>query len=339
MRRTPEPLAEHPILNSSALDEVRDVVPRVYAPHQTYVLERERPLHVTLNAVVLGDVTVGYLRYGTEIRMVPAPLSSCYHINLPRSGHTESTCGRQSIVSSRDRAAVFSPDRPMNIRWSADCAQIAVKLDRGALHSELENILDQHVPVIRFELGMDVTTPSGRSWLAGLQLVVAEMERGDSLVHEPLAGRQFARLLMTTLLFAQPHNHSGVLRRPAPPVRPRAVQEVVDLMNSRPETPYSAGDLAVHAGVSLRALQAGFRQHLGMSPGTYLNEVRLGRAHAELVDGRPGEVTTTEVAYRWGFTHLSRFAAGYRRKFGRSPSETLRNTASAQIGEHPARSG
>ena len=323
-RRRREPLAGHGIVRSSLLDEVREVVPRVYAPHETLVLERRSHLRAVLNGVALDDVTVGYLRYGTEIQMIPEPLTSCYHINVPTSGHTESSSGGTTITSSPGSAAVFSPGQPMSIRWSPDCAQLAVKLDRHALHRELENILDQPASLIRFELGMDVTTPAGRSWLDVLRLVLAEVERGDSVIHRPRAGSSFSRLLMTTLLFAQPHNHSDALHRPAAPVRPSAVQQVVDLMNAHPEVPYSAGDLAAHAGVSLRALQAGFRRHLGVSPMTYLNEVRLTRVHAELERAEPGQVTTTEVAYRWGFTHLGRFSAAYREKFGHPPSETLR---------------
>jgi AraC-like DNA-binding protein len=269
-------------------------------------------------------VTVGYLRYGAEIDMRPAPLSSCYHINLPVSGHTRSECGNSSIVSSPTCAAVFSPEQPTRVRWSSECAQIAVKLDRGALQAELEAALDRSVSTVRFELGMDVTSTLGRSWAAALELVVAEAERHGSLIHQPLATKQFERMLMTALLFVQPHNHSEALREPAPPARPRSVQRIIDLIDARPEAPYSAGDLAAHAGVSLRSLQAGFRRHVGMSPMSYLNEVRLARVHADLADADPTERTTTETAYRWGFTHLGRFAAAYRKKFGVSPSDTLR---------------
>jgi AraC family ethanolamine operon transcriptional activator len=38
----------------------------------------------------------------------------------------------------------------------------------------------------------------------------------------------------------------------------------------------------------------------------------------------PSSETVTEVAFRWGFWHLSRFAREYRSMFGESPSETLR---------------
>ncbi|WP_431934031.1 helix-turn-helix domain-containing protein [Nonomuraea jabiensis] len=36
------------------------------------------------------------------------------------------------------------------------------------------------------------------------------------------------------------------------------------------------------------------------------------------------ETTVTEVALRWGFTHLSRFASFYRETYGHAPSVTLR---------------
>jgi AraC-like DNA-binding protein len=34
--------------------------------------------------------------------------------------------------------------------------------------------------------------------------------------------------------------------------------------------------------------------------------------------------TVTAIAYRWGFTSSSRFAASYRRTYGITPSQTLR---------------
>ncbi|WP_264933621.1 helix-turn-helix domain-containing protein [Streptomyces sp. A012304] len=63
---------------------------------------------------------------------------------------------------------------------------------------------------------------------------------------------------------------------------------------------------------------------------TYLRNVRLGRVHAELLTGATG---VTEVAGRWGFTHLSRFSAAYRRRFGAAPSETLARSGGRDGGE------
>jgi transcriptional regulator GlxA family with amidase domain len=57
----------------------------------------------------------------------------------------------------------------------------------------------------------------------------------------------------------------------------------------------------------------------------YLRRVRLARAHAGLRDADPGRHTVAEIAGRWGFTHLGRFAEAYRERYGRPPSETLRS--------------
>jgi AraC-like DNA-binding protein len=47
--------------------------------------------------------------------------------------------------------------------------------------------------------------------------------------------------------------------------------------------------------------------------------------HQELSRADAWQVNVSEVAYRWGFTHLGRFAGAYRARFGESPSQTLRN--------------
>ena len=95
-------------------------------------------------------------------------------------------------------------------------------------------------------------------------------------------------------------------------------------MHAEPWRPFTATDLAAIAGVGVRVLQESFRQHVGMSPLTYLRRLRLDGAHAELSRSDPWQVNVSEVAYRWGFTHLGRFAGAYRARYGVSPSQTLR---------------
>jgi AraC-like DNA-binding protein len=46
---------------------------------------------------------------------------------------------------------------------------------------------------------------------------------------------------------------------------------------------------------------------------------------AHLRAARPGEVTVAEVAAKWGFWHLGRFASTYRATFGELPSQSLRH--------------
>lgn len=81
-------------------------------------------------------------------------------------------------------------------------------------------------------------------------------------------------------------------------------------------------DIARRSGYSQRSLELIFRRGVGMSPGRWFSNIRLNGALRELVAPAP-ECTVTEVATRWGFRHLSRFAEQYRRTFGELPSQTL----------------
>jgi transcriptional regulator GlxA family with amidase domain len=95
-------------------------------------------------------------------------------------------------------------------------------------------------------------------------------------------------------------------------------------MHADPAHPYTAGELAAIAGVGVRVLQESFKQHVGVSPMTYLRRLRLDGVHTELSEADPWQVSVSEVAVRWGFTHLGRFAGAYRARFGVAPSQTLR---------------
>jgi transcriptional regulator GlxA family with amidase domain len=96
-------------------------------------------------------------------------------------------------------------------------------------------------------------------------------------------------------------------------------------MHADPGRQFTATDLAACAGVGIRVLQESFKQHLGMPPLTYLRRLRLDGVHHDLSHGDPWQVSVSEVAARWGFTHLGRFAGAYRARFGESPSQTLRD--------------
>jgi AraC family ethanolamine operon transcriptional activator len=59
-----------------------------------------------------------------------------------------------------------------------------------------------------------------------------------------------------------------------------------------------------------------------------LVQLRLNGARRSLIDARGQQCRVCDIAMNWGFMHLSRFAARYRRLFGERPSETLRPAGS-----------
>ncbi|ERP95962.1 hypothetical protein Q669_29190 [Labrenzia sp. C1B10] len=82
-------------------------------------------------------------------------------------------------------------------------------------------------------------------------------------------------------------------------------------------------DICKELRVSERTLQYSFREYIGLSPIAYLRALRLNRVRAELANADPQSTTVTQVAMRYGFVHLGRFAGDYKRMFGVTPSETF----------------
>jgi AraC-like DNA-binding protein len=81
-------------------------------------------------------------------------------------------------------------------------------------------------------------------------------------------------------------------------------------------------DLVTVAGCSARSLHYGFRQHRGIGPMRYLRDYRLARSRADLLAAGRHHRAVTEIALDNGFTHLSKFAAAYRARYGETPSQT-----------------
>jgi transcriptional regulator GlxA family with amidase domain len=84
--------------------------------------------------------------------------------------------------------------------------------------------------------------------------------------------------------------------------------------------------LARAAGVTLRTLERAVHAVHATTPLEFLRALRLSEARQTL--STCGSTTTvTEVATRFGFRELGRFAGEYRDRFGESPSDTLRRSA------------
>lgn len=84
-------------------------------------------------------------------------------------------------------------------------------------------------------------------------------------------------------------------------------------------------DIADAIGVSDRSLHLGFRRFRNTTPAAYLRRIRLEAVHDEL-SLPENELPVHEVAVKWGFAHMGRFAARYRAVFGVYPSETVKRS-------------
>ena len=110
--------------------------------------------------------------------------------------------------------------------------------------------------------------------------------------------------------------------------RLRVIKQVEACLEARKgETVYLA-DLCALTGVSERTLRTVFQESYGMSPVQYLKLRRLHQVRRALRRADADLNTVHSVANRFGIWHMGRFAVEYRRLFGESPLETLKEVRS-----------
>jgi len=318
--------AAHRVAAGRGTDEARHALSEVFLPVEFPSTPASGNVEMTLNALTVGRVTCGFMRFTHEVWIETAEAEN-YHLNVPVDGCAVMRAGMGPEVHADARTAgVFTPGKPVRLDCSAGFAQLSVMIPGDELHLELARLLGHETGrPLEYTSEFDLTGPGGRMMVQALAMIdgASEMDAGP-LTH-PLARLRLEQSIIQSLLFAQPHNHSAALRIPAAAPGVRPVSRAVELLRADPARPWTIAGLAAEVAVSARSLQQGFRRSLDTTPMAYLRTIRLARVREDLTRAAPGTDSVTDAATRWGFLHLGRFAAAYRDAFGEHPSETLRS--------------
>ncbi|WP_153001890.1 helix-turn-helix transcriptional regulator [Curtobacterium oceanosedimentum] len=107
----------------------------------------------------------------------------------------------------------------------------------------------------------------------------------------------------------------------APTARGSAAR-AAEWIRTHADQPVTLRDIADAVGISERGLQNAMHRRFGESPMARLRAERLDGARRDL-EGSGGELLVADVARRWQWAHLGRFAAAYAERFGEHPSDTV----------------
>lgn len=315
------------LVATSDPDQIERVVSEVIAPHTLQGEFGRRGLRAKFSSVALPDVTFGYLTYGRNVSLdIPSDALTDVHINIPLAGSARTFFRREAVDASPFVGVLYNPGDAAKIAWDQHCSQLCIKYARSTLHRELEKLLNKPVDQpLTFAHKVNGASASGRQWLSTVKLV----QHSTEMFEHPVLSRRLQQVVIDGLLFSQTHNYSEalstVISRHSRD-HPKAVQNVVDFIESDPLAVTGVGDLARVAGLSVRALQLAFQQSFNVTPMAYVRDARLRGAREHLVRAPVGSVTVSQVAHEWGFVNPGRFSALYSAKFGESPSETLRGS-------------
>jgi AraC family ethanolamine operon transcriptional activator len=233
-----------------------------------------------------------------------------------------------SVVSAADattwcgvplgRASVIEVDRDWELTSGGSLVACSFAVRRDALE-EAERQLAGGDPEGRSRTNR-VLHASAASQIAGTLSRRIEATLSDAPRLEERASLQSEFLRLAVLL--RRGGDPGSERVENPSRRRAAVRRVEAYLDAHESALPSIAELCAVAEVSERTLEYAFREQVGYTLARYLRVRRLNGARRELRDASSGQLRVTDIALRWGFWQLGRFAAEYRALFGELPSET-----------------
>ncbi len=243
---------------------------------------------------------------------------------IPHAGSFRLNVGKRTVEGGAGRILIANNHEAGSrlIQGEPHCSD-ALFLDWKVMKRTLFSLLETPtLESLDLEPVIDLATPSGRLIGNLAQTIVQGMRNGGPLLSSPLAVSTMSETLADLVIRFTRHRLSGHFeKKKVSTVAPWHVRRAIDYMHANIAEPFTMSMVADEVGISIRALQTGFKTFRGTSPGAYLRTIRLKAVHDQLRDPF-NQQSLRDICTRWGFFHAGRFSATYRSAFGESPRDT-----------------
>lgn len=312
-----DPVAERSEVGGDSIEDARGMYEDAYNGTKFLVEPTEERFHYRYTSTGDSDLTLrGSLFMGHVHGSIVT--EGEYVVSWITAGEGITDLAGDAVHLQHGVPAMFVNNRPAEFDFT--------NYRQNLMHFDaefLERVAAEHEGVPQAPLLFDATvTPSGdalRRWASTVSTAARVLHDNAA---PTLLREEAKRVTAVTLLETFPHESVAVPPELLIPNSSR-LRLAIEFMHANAHLPINATQIAEAAGTSTRTVQSAFRNELGLTPVDYLRRIRLDRVRAELQAGETGRTTVAEIAGRWGFAHLGRFAAHYAERFGEHPRATL----------------
>ena len=319
------PLSFSPIAATTSAETTEHLFQQELVRSRIHKINRKQRVGVDMNGVALGNSHLSFVRHRADYEI------DCGEIDTQGSvifsmffgkASSSSIDGRDIVLT--EEAAVITNHSTVRHQRTAESCEIVLKCTAGDIENRLQSFLGKPVSrEIIFDTSVALDHGVGANARSTLFNVISSLDSDPTLLTHPMIARNYEEFLLGVIL-SLPNNYSAELSSPEKQASvPATVSRAEEDMVANANLPISVADVLLHTGCSRKSLFDKFRKHRGYTPGEFLANQRLIRAHKRL--SRPFEFdSVTSIAYESGFSHLGRFSEVYRKRYGILPSETLR---------------
>jgi AraC-like DNA-binding protein len=238
-------------------------------------------------------------------------------------GHLE----REVFTYDVDHYLIVGFPLPVECEYEASLSKpllfLSVDLDWSTLGTLIAEIGNQDAPFTESKAQAIRSTPLGDE----LRNCVTRLVE---CLRSPTDARVLGPALVREMYYRVLRDRRGEVLRAATAKHGRfsRIGKALSLIHSNYADGPSISDLAKSAGMSIPGFYRHFRVVLGVSPGRYIQAIRLHKARSLIIDE---EISVSQAAARVGYESPSQFSREFRRLFGVSPSEDVRR---ARLGQN-----
>jgi len=309
---------------SSSIEEVRGLVADSYCPHGLELASRNSYLEASYNSFQLSNISLNFLSYGSDVEITPGVFKGFYMLEFPLSGSVDLEYGHSKYKTQSGLGTIISPIEPVRSRWSANCKQVMVKVDRSVIEQYLMKHAGIHLNApLEFNPLINFDVENGKLIKDFILMLLGQADQCPGLISDKQLSSEFERILLGLILNNIDHNYSSRLLNDHRVIVPKSVKRVQAYIEENFSEQLTLENIVEAAGCSERALYSAFKQFLGVTPLCYLKNIRFEKVRQSLKNS-DGCKKVSEIAFVCGFTHMGRFSSEYIKRYGERPSDTLK---------------
>jgi AraC family transcriptional regulator, ethanolamine operon transcriptional activator len=255
-------------------------------------------------------------RANRQLRQTCAAWPQSVWFGIPAAEDGQMSMGSKRL--SADAVCIRDGGAEFDLMTAPDFDLYGIVVNRAAFSEYVEANARQDLERLLRQRDVVALAPLHKASLcAALATVLSDASQLGEENPQALQSRIF-ELMMRVL---QQGQGGGVPVRRSQLTRQQTVERIREYLLQDPTQPPSIPDLCERLHISRRALQNCVEEVTGLSPLAYMRNIRLNAVRRELCQGSNAQ-PISNIAYAWGFSHLSQFAHDYRQLFGELPSES-----------------
>jgi hypothetical protein len=178
----------HPWFRTRSPERAIHLCETAFYPHRLGLLGLSNGFGLTQRVTRVGPITMGDVSYETDVALGFDETRAGYHVSVPLKGWLESRHRGLQLTATPALASIYRPDGEMTVtRWPGGSRILAVKIDRVAVDSALETLVDRPVDLpIAFNASLPLRAGAAHSWVRLLLMVHRQLQCPDSMMRQPV---------------------------------------------------------------------------------------------------------------------------------------------------------